>query len=169
MLLPSWIAAFSVMLIPSSPPDGSHPATLCQGCQGAGGSAAASGGSCAGAMISVSVTLISGECAWVYDSPSASANCRQRRQCNLTVERSWSNLAPNTALDVCLTLEPGGPLLCLGKNSQTSGPTGSGSDVRNGPDMDCGAGPRTYSLGSAACGLTATVGASCSTCDESEG
>jgi hypothetical protein len=91
------------------------------------------------------------------------------RQCNLTVERSWSNLAPNTALGVCLTLEPGGPLLCLGKNSQTSGPTGSGSDVRNGPDMDCGAGPRTYSLGSSACGLTATVGASCSTCDESEG
>jgi hypothetical protein len=169
MLLPPWIAALSLMLIPLAPHDGSQTAALCEGCQGTGGSGVASGGTCTGAVVSVSVTIIGGECSWTYDSPSSSADCRQRRQCNVTVERSWSNLPASTPIDICLTLEPGGTLLCLGKSSHTSGSTGSGSDVRTGPDMDCGSGPRTYFLSSAACGLTATGSASCSPCNLREG
>jgi hypothetical protein len=162
MLFPPGLSALTLLAL-TLPFDDPQPAALCDGCVGTAFSAVASGGGCSGASVSVSVTMISGACAWVYDSPTSGAECREQRGCEVTIERSWSNLPANSPIDICITLEAGGPTLCLGKPPPTSG-SGSGSDIRTGPSLDCSGGSRSFSLTSSACGLSATGTATCSAC-----
>lgn len=167
----AWLTSVCFLLTSFIPPQDSSGAWMCSGCIGTGATASASGGSCSGAQVSVSVTMVSGSCAWVYDSPTSLPDCEQRRGCEVTVERSWNNLPAESTVDLCIRLSPGEPLLCLGKHGVSAGPTGSSSDARPSPTMECSddaSNTRSYSITSGECGLTATAQVTCSGCNATE-
>lgn len=129
----------------------------CAGCVGAGGSG--SGGS-GGAMVSISVAVEGGKCKPVLGGDPPTAECAATRQCTRTVVRSWSGLAPGSAIEFCLTLDSTGTEWCIEPPPTTD--TGSGSNTSTSP-MPCGQ-STTSSIAQGE--HSATAGATCSECPD---
>jgi hypothetical protein len=138
--------------------------TGCVGCEGTGGTATASGGSCGG-TVTIAVVMIDGACKWTLGGEPGELFCQQITGCLPEITRSWSGLPSNSVLDFCVELE--GQELCLNPKPM-AGPSGSGSSTRNSARQDCSndaGNTRLYSVQSDACGLMAAAESRCSACD----
>src|SRR5262245_55135374 len=138
----------------------------CSGCIGSGTSAAVSAGLCGG-TVSVSVSVTNGSCKWVI-SEDGIVSCRQIQPCNSVVTRTWSNLTPGSALQLCVNGGSEGEM-CL-PSVQDAGPLGAGVDVRLTNPINCkddGSSTRAFSVTSPSCGLSASAEAKCSACRNS--
>lgn len=136
----------------------------CSGCAGSGSSASASGGSCGSGYVSISVTVYSGRCKLFQTWDPPVLGCEAFRPCKPQVTRTWSGLAPGSALDFCVTI--GDDTLCL-EPQPSAGSSGGGSDSRDSAEMQCSDDPgdsRSFSVQAPGCGLSASVSATCSGC-----
>ena len=132
----------------------------CDGCIGVGGTSSASGGTCGGA-VTITVTVERGMCRWFWGEEPDLLLCMQTRPCKPKVTRTWSGLPADSSVDHCVII--GGEKLCLSPKP-SAGPSGSGSSVRDGPNMSCTGIGTIFTVESTACTLTASVTATCSQC-----
>jgi len=129
----------------------------CAGCAGAGGSGSATAP--CGTM-SISVTVESGRCRWLYQFDPPEGGCVDTKRCTPSITRSWSGLPANTALSFCVKI--GNDRFCL-EDPPDTGPSGSGSDLRTGPIILCGQSV-SFELSSAGCAGLASATGACSSC-----
>jgi hypothetical protein len=119
------LALLTLALLALAAPAASFRQT-CSGCIGSATSASASGGLCGG-TVSVSISVTNGTCKWVI-SEDGIVCCRQILPCNSVVTRTWSNLTPGSALELCVTSAAEGRL-CV-PSVKDAGLLGAGIDTR---------------------------------------
>lgn len=133
----------------------------CSGCEGEGGYAPSTPVEGCDGIVTIEVTMIDGICKPVGLATGSPA-CWDKKACTPTVIRTWSGLPAYSALEFCA--QDAVETLCL-QDPPDAG-DGSGSDSRDAGEIGCGSWT-TYSIATA-CGQSASVTATCSSCELGE-